>query len=325
MTSTQEPDTFQSIGETIVRLAVTHIFGVALYGHFGSLAQVPSRTHAFYVIAFLCFPMLYIVQVMQNIACAVNYAQNIKRQQGPHGTIGDIDFYVQAVLGVRASIHHSVSHSHRDNDGRQIISVPLLQAGHMSLQRTTEPVSWAWFGRVLVCLFGVVQATGTCVVYIRRQLHGCPLAIDHVLGLMAFSSMITGAAALAILLSRWRWTVMIESIRPGPKAPTWASPSLPRTVMLAYSPSAATRYSLVWWSVSYFVFKGLVVIGMAIYILYPEIVPKLNYLLRRLMVSAVVCTILVDMISFWTLASLQLAGSEEGCWKDPLSDLLFVI
>ena len=111
MTSNQEPDSYQSIGEMVVRLIATYIFGVALYGHLGSLTKIPSRTHALYVLTYIFFPAIIAAQVFLNFIGALNYTGEIMQgHDGENPELGGFDFYSHAVIGAPELLSFRASH-----------------------------------------------------------------------------------------------------------------------------------------------------------------------------------------------------------------------
>ena len=179
-----------------------------------------------------------------------------------------------------------------------------------------------------MCLFILAQAVSTYVIYVRRQLHGCTLSIDHATGIMAFSSAIVGFLSLAVLLPRWRWTVT-QSLRPEQRRHT-ETRSFFAAFILASVMTAPLRDQTLWFIIRYLAFDSILevlVVGLLLYIFRQEIVPRVPFIIRKLLPVVVTALMVGEVVKFWVLASLELSDryTTQGCWKDPLSDILFVI
>lgn len=330
------PGDNQSVTEVIVRLLTTHIFGLGLYGHFGSLANIPSETHALHVVVFLFNPSLIVAQICLGIFKAVQY-------YGRHPDCrdaGSFTFYFDGIIGVHADRVALVGNSLDPGDDNDTKALPLFVVGYRYLRRTTQPVSWAWFGRVLISLAAVAQSLGTCVIFVRRQSHGCGLLIDMTLGIMAFASSITAVLVIYLLMrSKWCIDSSNHSLPDPPRAQYGTARSLFDAVIIAAIIVAPLRGS-------YFLFIFLY--PLQILFFNPAILELLvitlllGYIFRRARYSHTLAMFLCRWVGFVFIVmsvtlvaediilSLvqsfqELATTDHGCWKDPLSDMLLVI
>ncbi|KAM7197487.1 hypothetical protein V8F20_006632 [Naviculisporaceae sp. PSN 640] len=346
----------QSITEVVIRLVATHIFGTCLYGHFGTLSNIPQRIHFMNVVGFLFNPAFIAAQLALGIFHATKYYYHHRGSQNPAG----LQFYLDGIVGVWARHPNeldSISDITQTDPSPRMQEIyrswgrlPILEVGHSRLRRTTEPgqISWASLGRLFVCLFLIAQSIGTSVIFIRRQKRGCTLAIDMAIGIMALASSVVGILVLYLQVMRTHWVILATSQRGLPRpvtqlaqeydlkrlswiislivasvvaAPIRGSPAIPlmfndRFIVLLYSP---------WWLMS------------ALSLLLPvlrhgggrigEMALSMwkNRWIRSLIVSALTCVVLHESVLYVGLAVRGLLDSKEGCWKDPLSDILFVI
>ncbi|KAK3322863.1 hypothetical protein B0H66DRAFT_216118 [Apodospora peruviana] len=339
MSSQPEPDK-QSITEAVVRLFATHIFGLLLYGHLGSLTKVPSRIHVFHVVAFLFFPAVIIAQVVINAVKAFKYARRFRSDSDQlghhlHHPGPDFNFYLQGILGVRAIDSHGGSLDRDDDDDNDAAAIPLFEIGHLQVRKLNEPFSWAWFGRVLGCLVLIAQAVGTCLVFIRRQQHGCDLAVDMTLGVMAFSSAITGLISFYLLLARLQWTItqpVSQEVEGSSGQLHWESFGV--FVLLGYSMTALLVPSYLFRVILLIVLSPLVTSNGSVFILMAYCL--LCYAFRRWIYpklahkSGIGLMLLLELLVFDVIFSIVfliygLSVAKEGCWKDPLSDIIFVV
>jgi hypothetical protein len=150
------PET-RSVTEVVIRTITTYVFALRNYGHLCSLPNVPKRFHVLYVIMFFSQPGIIVGELVYGLFKAVGYWRKHIAAPGPGPDLG---FYLQGMIGVHAKPHETLV--------LEYSPIPLFTADHKRLQRSTYDISWKWFGKVLICLFAVIQAIGTVVLSVRR-------------------------------------------------------------------------------------------------------------------------------------------------------------
>jgi len=202
--------------EILVRVLATYLFALANYGHYGSLINLPSGLHVGYVVIFFFYPTIIIGQLVFGIVEAIKYRLRENQGEGDEAQTrqkADLGFYVQGILGVRVAVNPDIS---LDRITTRQSSIALFRAGHLSFQRTTDEMSWKWFGRILACLVAIAQSVGTTIIFVRRLQHQCMLLADILNFVTAIASVITGISSLLLLFMRFDW----EIVRPPSREPS---------------------------------------------------------------------------------------------------------
>lgn len=187
-----------------IKTITTHAFALASYAYASSLLRRPTHTHIQVVrILFFAFvPTLPLVEIL--ISFLRSLMQFLRNYEDDDAI--NIRFYLSAALGTHASLHKSDEETNKDVKDKK---VSLLQVGSHCAEKDLIPMSWAWAGKILAALFGITQAVGTIVMWVRRmKTNGAKaLSFDHRNGAMGIASAICGGICILTLLLRLKWRV----------------------------------------------------------------------------------------------------------------------
>ncbi|KAH8687323.1 hypothetical protein BGZ60DRAFT_393378 [Tricladium varicosporioides] len=312
--------------EVVVRFVATQIFALVNYGHTGSLLQLPKNVHLASIAIFFCYPTLIIGQLVYGITQAISYSwkQTQKAEDDPKP---DLSFYLQGILGARALSNPDLERDHAAN-AKQLI--PLFQASHLSLQRTTYRTSWKWFGRVFACLAVLTQSICSAVLFVRREDQNSCLGFDLLNGVAAIASAITGTMSLIILLMRVEWQVTRPMRMKAKNQPEM-------TAIL--SQLAIAFFGFGWVGNSFFYqlvflvfqqnrFFEMAVVITVIYVFRKEFFKRIGVpqsWFQSVSLGSVAFMAGVDFLAVFITSILELVEIDNGGWKDPLSDRLLII
>lgn len=328
--SQPEPET-RSVTEVILRATATHIFALANYGHLGSLTKLPKDLHVGYVAVFFLYPTIIIGQLVYGFWAAARYGLADGETEDSKA---DLCFYIQGLMGVHALPNARVLLGHGMDDESP---VPLLKAGHRSVQRATYRISWKWFGRVLVCLLAVTQAIGTAVLFVRRINHetysGGQLMIDTFTGVAALGSAVSGIMALLILLMRLEWQVISPVQNETLEHPRLTA--MGAQLVIVFFCMGWIRGYLFWYLLygPYLLFGmghplEVVVVSVFVYIFRQDILKRIGVSMEAAWSFTLYIFVLIiagDIVMSIVTCILELTSMDDGGWKDPLSDKLLVI
>ncbi|KAF2811111.1 uncharacterized protein BDZ99DRAFT_462386 [Mytilinidion resinicola] len=206
MTTGDEDDTqsYRTPLSLIIKTIVTHGFALACYTYTSNLLRRPMRNNI-YVLRVLFFAFVPTLPLVELVGSAIRSLAQFIRNYEDDDEI-HLWYYVCGALGVNATLSQS-----DDNKDAKAASnnLPLLQAGSHFVERTRYKLDVVWFGKLVAALFGLTQAVGTIVMYVRRLNHNdyyC-LGFDHRNGGMGIASAICGGISIIVLLLRLDWKV----------------------------------------------------------------------------------------------------------------------
>jgi hypothetical protein len=194
-------------GRTPLALAIktitTHAFALASYAYVSNLLRRPTRSHlqAIRMLFFLFVPTLPLVELLLSaIRSLTQFVGNYEDSDEIH-----FQFYLSAALGHHAQLK-------QDDDGDKDTSdwnknQHLLNVGSHCAEKHVLPFDWVWIGKIVAALFGVTQAIGTIIMWVRRMNEADALAFDHRNGAMGIASTICGLMCLITLAMRLQWRV----------------------------------------------------------------------------------------------------------------------
>ncbi|EPE34707.1 hypothetical protein GLAREA_10401 [Glarea lozoyensis ATCC 20868] len=336
--STTDPET-RSVTELALRTITTQIFALASYGNLCSLLNLPKNQHVLYVILFFIYPTIIIGQLIQGFCSAIHYAFVHGRGRGRIAKTG-LGFYVQGMFGVYIEREYDGFWDDGNN------KPTLFNLGHVSVQSSTHAISWKWFGRMVICSMAVAQAVGTVFLYIRR-LHLVKknenwsegIMIDTLNGIAAFCSALSGVVALLILVSRLEWKITNRPVSLGSYPESTDSEYSHRAtiimqVLIALSCILGSRSCFSHLCEIRFLFGATYIYVFGAIIVFMLIIWRTNFikLNKHIKFAAILFTsgICLGLLYSEFIGKLircisELSSMENGGWKDPLSDKLFVI
>jgi len=160
---------------------------------------------------------------------------------------------------------------------------------------------------------------------------GCVLALDRMVGIMAFSYATTGVIALYLLLSRRKWTI-IQAVDLEERRHRAKTLSIIRLTMAAFVITAPIKPSYLFWVVVYPLATsvsaaslGTAMFWILLHLFRQEILARVSTLVQWAFIRTVLGFIIADFAYYLSNAVLQLVEADQECWKDPISDIIFVI
>jgi len=160
---------------------------------------------------------------------------------------------------------------------------------------------------------------------------GCVLAFDRMVGIMAFSCATTGVIALYLLLSRRKWTI-IQAVDLEERRHRAKTLSIIRLTMAAFVITAPIKPSYLFWVVVYPLATsvsaaslGTAMFWILLHLFRQEILARVSTLVQWAFIRTVLGFIIADFAYYLSNAVLQLVEADQECWKDPISDIIFVI
>ncbi|KAF2490439.1 hypothetical protein BU16DRAFT_530927 [Lophium mytilinum] len=205
-TTGDENDTgsFRTPLQLIIKTIVTHGFALACYCYTSNLLRRPLRNNIFVlrVLFFAFVPTLPLVElVVSAIRSLAQFVRNYEDDDEIH-----LWYYICGALGVNATLSQSDDNKDTKAASNNLL---LLQAGSHFVERTRYKLDVTWFGKLLAALFGLTQAVGATVMYVRRLKHDnyYVFGFDHRNGGMGIASTICGAISIIVILLRLEWKV----------------------------------------------------------------------------------------------------------------------
>lgn len=319
-------DATRARAEFWVRTVTMHVVALTCYGHLGSILHRPTarRQEFWRLCAFALAPALPLVEVV------IRFENCIKKAMA-EGIVNILIFF-SSFVGMRAKLNSNTSTA---------TYAPLHEIHDVYLFRTTNPLTWEWFGRVIVQVFALLQAIGTAALYFRRLRHGeegeqtkFASLLDHRAGLMAISASVICLNTVVALVLHCDWGVIPtypggtvrDSNLAVEAAIAIAIHAICRNEKSPLTPIASLleHDEIDWHPVT-----------LLILILFGLYMRRRDTLARLGIIAKIVGSLLLLLFSYEAVGALcvdiYLAIVESSLWeeywhwKDPISEMLFVI
>ncbi|KAF2790276.1 hypothetical protein K505DRAFT_327690, partial [Melanomma pulvis-pyrius CBS 109.77] len=188
----------------VIKTVTTHAFALASYAYASSLLRRPTRANiqALRLLFFLFVPTLPLVEILFSaIRSLLYFLRNYEEDEEMH-----FRFYLSSALGMHASLSQDDDNKEDGRDrGKNLY---LLKAGSHCVEKTVMPLDWVWAGKLLAATFGVAQAVGSIVMWVRRMvIERYTFGFDHRNGAMGIAATICGVTCMLVLIIRLNWKV----------------------------------------------------------------------------------------------------------------------
>jgi hypothetical protein len=209
----------------VIKTLTTHCFALGAYAYTSNLLRRPARNQiqALRLIFFLFVPTLPLVEILINASRSLfHYFRNYEDDDEVH-----IRFYISAALGMHASLSQDDENKEGAKDRSK--NLHLLAVGSHCAEKKVIRFDWVWVGKLLAALFGLTQAVGTIIMWVRRIVarHADTLSFDHRNGAMGIAATICGLISILVLLIRLDWKVSKSFQAPqGQEKEAWSATTI---------------------------------------------------------------------------------------------------
>lgn len=313
--------------EVIIRTLVTQLFAANCYGHFFSLTNTPPRTQKWLVFMFLCCPAMILYHIAEGI-----YRLHCYRLKSAKFAVNfwptrfeRLDLYMHVLLKANVDVKVEAS------PWPEQLAIDHADGIHSK----SDHLSTKRVARAGICLFYMVQAIGSIILYFRRSTRVDYIsALDQLNFQASFSAIVVAASSAYLSLSPGREadSVMTSAVYRHRKAlMEWQQGAqLEVLFQVRILVRMASFEAFVWFGEARYLNIVRNMSNPVFFVLTVVIITKSPSFSIGVPVSSLRLLTLVSAVSAQALLVMICkdalhVGRHGGGWKDPWSDKLVVI
>lgn len=189
-------ESLRSLSEVVTKSILLRVVTCYIVGHLYSLRRQEQRKQfqaALEIAAFLALPLLPLAQLCRRIAAMAC----VKWNEGENS--GGVRYLSCAAMGVHTVLGETLD----DDDAR---TMPLTEVRADRLTQHVMPYNLTWWGRLVVLLSVLAQATCTMLLWYNRHHHDALWQVDNRNVLVALGSLTAIATSAVIHVSNCKYT-----------------------------------------------------------------------------------------------------------------------